>query len=194
MLNNNLSELNELGVLLFYNNKTNIVEAISVTNNSLDNVHHLTNGTSLLGKFKTDRQVQGKKVLEATGSNIEAIKVLATLNNMKDILVGKSLGGIMILNINPFVDKSQIILLPQITNNFSELLAEASKIAPAPIDDNFKTQKIKLADPFLNLYHQIIYSPFLGTNISTSVNKLTTIIQSADLGETTLSNDNAKLQ
>jgi hypothetical protein len=194
MLNNNMPELNELGVILFYNNKTNIVEAISVTNNSLDNVHNLTNGNSLLGKFKTNRQVQGKGILEATGSNIEAIKVLATLNNLKGVLEGKTIGGIHVLNISPFVDKSQIILMPQIIQNFNELLVEASKIADTPIEDNFKSQKIKMADPFLNLYHQIVLSPFLGTNISTSVNKLTTIIQSADLGETLPDNDNARLK
>lgn len=194
MMNNTIPDLDELGILLFYNNKTNIVEAISVTNNSLDNVHNLTNGNSLLGKFKTNRQVQGKNILDATGSNIEAIKVLTALNNLKDVLDGKSLGGIHVLHISPFVDKSQIVLLPQITKNFHELIVEASKIAPAPIEDNFKSQKIKIADPFLNLYHQIIHSPFLGANISTSVNKLTTIIQSNDLGETTLDNDNAKLQ
>ena len=73
-------------MLLFLNRTTNIIEAFSITTNSLKHIYKLGIGTSLLGKYKTDRQTQNIQILDATGTNIETMKVLFVLNNLKDVL------------------------------------------------------------------------------------------------------------
>jgi len=105
-LNSNLPELNELDTLVFFNNKTNEVEVVVLTNNSLDKVYNLGRGTSLLGKFKTDAQVRNLKIFEANGTRIELIKGLLVLNGITGAIKNSLLSHIQVLNLNPYENKA----------------------------------------------------------------------------------------
>lgn len=189
ILNKNIPELNELGILLFHNTQTNTIEAISITANPLYLVHNLGFGTSLLGKFKTDNQVQNKGVLKANGTNIETIKVLAALNNLKDILIGKSIGNISVINLDPDNDKGDFVALGMAINNFNMIMEEVGKKLKEtnvvmPID-NFRNKNIKVVDTFLDLYNRITLNPFVSNSLvrTWDLEKAKDIIKGFELGE-----------
>jgi hypothetical protein len=88
----NRPELLNAGVLLFKNNHTLALEAVSLTINLLDQVNNLGLGTTVLGKFHKDSELRSdKRIYEATTSHIEALKALLVLNNSKEILKDYSL-------------------------------------------------------------------------------------------------------
>lgn len=154
--------LSELGILLFHNTIHNTIGVVSVTNNSLDNIHNLGLGTSLLGMFKTDDQAQNLKILEASGANIEAIKVLIILNQLTKVIPNMKLSAIEILTSTPIDDRAQLIMLNSILPNFSLILNEVTKRFPnEPVVNNFANKQIGLADQFVVLYNKITNDPFL---------------------------------
>lgn len=196
MLNISIPELNQLGVLLFHNNKTNTIEAVSITINSLDNIHNLGVGDTILGKFKKNQQTQNKGVLRATGTNIETMKVLAVINELQDILSGQSIANIEVLNLNPVNDKSDYILIDKAVDNFNMLLSTASKATGNNHINNFQNGKLKVADKFLNLYQKITLSPFLNEAAKrTDMSRLSDIVNGFKLGNDNYPKDNnAKLE
>lgn len=187
--------LNALGILLFHNSSTGTIEVISVTNNSLQNIHNLGRGNSILGKFKSNIEVKNKNILEATGSNIEAMKVFFVLNQLKDVLKGKSIAAISVLKLDPFEDKGDMIMLKQTLNTFNALTSEVSKEQGSPVINSFQTKDLKLSDTFLNIYHKIMFNPYLSEGLTNSKDRiLANILTSHDLGERIPEDDNAKLQ
>lgn len=185
ILNSNMEELNQLNILLFHNSQTNTIEAVSITINPLNKIHNLGFGNSILGKFKTNQQTQNKDILSASSTNIEIMKVLATINNLKEPLLGQALAGISVLNLNPFNDKGDYILnINNAVNNFNQLIEESNKKATVLQENNFKNQNIKIADFFLDQYHKIILNPFFSNSIQNKgdISKLADLVRTFDVG------------
>lgn len=184
LLNNtNIPELAETGILLFRNNLSNVVEAISITINDLNQLNDLGRGNTLLGKFKKNEHLQNdNKVLKATTSNIETIKALVVINSLGKELKDIELNNIMVYN--PWSDKGDFVSLKRAVYNFDLLIDEVSKLMPS-MDKN----KIKVSDTWKTIYTELMDKT--KTNID---NNLRNDIESFKLNDETMKSANDKLQ
>jgi hypothetical protein len=185
LLNNQIGGISQLGVLLFHNNKNKAIEAVSVTVNELQKVYNLGDGTtSLLGKFKTDRQAEALNILPAKGSYIEAIKILSAISNLGDILKGSELGSVHVVSLTPFKQDADIILSNTIIQNFNTITAILNReLKDTHIKNNFINGKIKVIDKFDELYQKIITNTFAEVSSFNVGSKVSEVIAGFNLGE-----------
>lgn len=165
-LNSSLPELTELDTLVFFNNKTNEVEVVVLTNNALDKVYNLGRGSTILGKFKTNDQVRNLKLFEASGTRIELIKGLLVLNGITGAIKNCLLSDIRVLNLNPHENKAGWEFMNPLIENFNFLLSTLKQEYDTTIENNFVKNKVNLGDSFLSLYRKITENPELQSNTS----------------------------
>lgn len=167
----NRPELLATGVLLFKNNASLVIEAVSVTVNTLDQVNNLGLGNTILGKFYKNSEFKGNdKIWNASTSHIEIIKALTVLNNIPNLLEGYSIKDIKVFDLVSG-KASWSNNTENAYYNFDLLLKTISK--DVNVTNNFKT-KIKVATPFETIYANMLEAvKKLDNNVLTSsVNKI----------------------
>lgn len=194
--NNQIDGLSQLGILLFHNTRTHSIEAVSVTANELNKVYNLGDRTSsLLGKFKTDRQAEALKILPAKGSYIEAVKVLSALSNLGDILKGKKLKSIHIVSLAPFKEDADIVITKTITDNYNTITSVLNReLEGVSLKNSFINNKILLADPFEELYEKIVTNSFAEMSAFGVQDNVINILKSLNVGEETPTTAEEKLK
>lgn len=143
-------QLLNVGVIVFRNFRTSVLEAVSVTANDLKIVYHIGMGTTVLGKFSTDQMVQNdSKIMNSSGANIESLKVIAILNNMPNLFSGGlNLGAVYVYNqINDSANFSDVNTS---IYNFSKISKKLNVV------NNFESGKIKRVKLFNVVYSEIL--------------------------------------
>lgn len=96
-----LPKLEELGIAAIQHKRTGQIDFIILTSTfDLSRQINLGLGTSILGSFLKDHQVNDKVHLKATSGNIKLIELLCTLDECADDFSDWKLGDIRVMNIN----------------------------------------------------------------------------------------------
>lgn len=145
-------------MLVFKNNRYNTIEVVGLTANYLTNISNLGLGNTLLGKYRNNAVANAdKRILPATTSNIESIKMLSILNNIPEIFDGYTLSNIKVLNYITD-NKSDSENLDNLIYNFNQLYKIINKDGTLGIPNNFSSGKIKKSDFVDVLYREILYT------------------------------------
>lgn len=97
------STANSLGLMLFVNNITNVIDIIAISPDNLEHEHPLNHGKTLLGNVYSNTAVANQKDLPmATYGNIELMKIMAFLNFNADYFAQNNLRIGDIKQINAF--------------------------------------------------------------------------------------------
>lgn len=110
------------GLFVFQKEGTDIIEIVSITYNQPDKDVDLGKGKSLLGAFKTDAQIDNKKILRATNGNVDLIKTIMIVNNtpaLKNYKINKT------SSFNIWTQKGTSLYNEQLLYNFRELCINA---------------------------------------------------------------------
>lgn len=91
------STLNNLGIFIF--EKEGVTEIVDITNSELYTKVKLAKGTSILGTFVSDTEIDPRSIMDATNGNIELMKVLTYINEFSDLFSGTKINKIKVLNI-----------------------------------------------------------------------------------------------
>ena len=144
--------LDALGIIAFQNNMTKAIDFISLTSNKLDSIVKLTKGKTILGNYQADRMLfKEKGLLEATTTNIEALKIAMWINSHMDQLKSFdcSIGDMRIATTDLHNVKG--VNSKDVIRNYERLTRETG------VDFNIKD--IKHANPY-DLLLQRVFSVF----------------------------------
>lgn len=144
-----IDELTNIGVIGLENVKSGVVEFISITSENLSNLHNIGLGTTILGKFMTDREAYKYDIdiMPALVKHLETIKIFSVLNNMPEIFKNRKLGSIKIINY--LSGEAEIVNYTNALENFNLLAGKAKLI------NNFSNNVIKPIDMFDYIKHEI---------------------------------------
>lgn len=151
----NRSELTNAGILLFRNNLTLTIEAISLTINQLDQINNLGYGTTIVGKFDKDSiKRSDPNVWDASNAHIEGIKVMTVLNNIPDLLHNYTINKILVYDIGS--NNADWINTDSAIHNFGLLLNRVNK--DLDIRNNFAgyNPKIKMTPKIQSLKSELL--------------------------------------
>lgn len=168
----NRPELLSAGILLFKNNASLVIEAVSITVNTLDQVNNLGLGNTILGKFYKNSEFKGNdKIWNASTSHIEIIKALTVLNNMPHLLKGYAIKDIKVFDLI----SGKASWSNNIDNAYYNFDLLLKTIKPdIAVTNNFKSE-IKVLSPFETIYTNMLEAVKQLNNslINSSVNKIT---------------------
>lgn len=147
MLNESLAAMN---VIMLVNKSKKEIDFISLSPYPLENIINLGKGTTLLGRFKTNPQMELDTMsMKATIGNIELMKLMAIANSFTDTDLGDfTIGDLKSIN----VDSSEVVYSyinqEKLIHNYN-LLADASEV---------KRNGFRFTDPFVTVvrYYQSI--------------------------------------
>lgn len=156
MINESLTSMN---IIMLVNKSRKEMDFISLSPYPLDNVINLGKGTSLMGRFKTNSQMELDKLsIKASIGNIELIKLMAVANSFSDTDLGDfSIGELKTINI----DKSEVVYSyinqDKLIHNYN-MLADAAGL---------KRNGFKFTDMFTTVmrYYQSIANNDLQTRL-----------------------------
>lgn len=154
LIDNNIFTNQDLFV--FRNNTYNTIEVVSLTTNNLNVIHSFGLGNSLLGKFRTNIEAgKDQKIDKASTTNIEIIKALAVLNNTPELFKNHKLSNIKVLNY--MNDRADTANIENLVYNFNQLYKVSNKNGELKQLNNFESKNIKLAEPFDEIYKEIMH-------------------------------------
>lgn len=154
LIDNNVFTNQDLFV--FRNNTYNTIEVVSLTTNNLNTIHSFGLGNTLLGKYRTNTEAKkDQKIEEASTTNIEIIKVLAILNNTPELFKNCKLSNIKVLNY--VSDRADTANVENLIYNFSQLYKLTNRNGELQALNNFDSKNILLAEPFDELYKEIMH-------------------------------------
>lgn len=135
-----IPELLDLGIFLFQNKVTGLVEAVRVTDKNIRTEISICDGSTVLGKFVTNNQAQHMSTvqpLKASIGNVQLIETMAALNQVAPMLQQFKLAAINI--INPHLGQRDTADLHILRKNFKYLITKAD------VENNFD-KVITIAD------------------------------------------------
>lgn len=135
-----VDKLLDLNTIVMVNDSfgTPQIDVIVLSNNDLTKRLNVGKGTSLLGKFYTDKELEvNNKIIHASMGNIEAIKGLVILNNLKSVLGDYKIGEVKVLN--PAFKQAIATPMNKLRENFDLLTQKADIKNNIGADRNFLT-------------------------------------------------------
>ena len=115
-------EADNLGIMMFRNKKTNIMDIVSITSNDLDGIVPLNIGSTILGNTISDNIAKrDPKILPSNNSSIEFMKLATFLNENSDKLSdnGISMGLLRVYSVNKY--EANGITYDDLKYNFGKL-------------------------------------------------------------------------
>lgn len=148
-----IPKLRDLGILGILNEQTHQIDFITISyHNGLNTPYSKFGlGTTLLGKFETDRSAKNKpNILAATTGNIELMKVLFAINEIPDLFNGIFKVG-NILAINPSESSATKASQKELLTTFNSLVSHLN------IKNNI-SDSIEFVDQFTILQQNFLSS------------------------------------
>ena len=119
----NLPQLTNQNIIAFLNTDTHQVDLIDICHDDLFTEHGFHLGTTLLGKWMTDREaLQDKNTLKSLTGNIQLMKVMNIINNLPAIFQNKDVKVGNIRIVNPYLNQSTQAARIELFSNFNRLI------------------------------------------------------------------------
>lgn len=156
--------MNSLGILIFKN--SNRCEIVTLTDKALRVTQNLGEGTSILGKTKSDKYVDSRKILPAMTGNMELMKVMIYISQHEDVFKDMKITGIKVLN--PKNGTEETVLNSQLIDNYNALVEEnrasgAKRINQLLFATDFESL-VKQAEDKVNGLEQLLENGGAGKN------------------------------
>ena len=151
-----------MGIILLYNPKLKIVDVLNVTGQDITADYKLPYGTTILGNFKSDSQVNDDNIIKANNGNIELLRSMLIVNdilNNNNSLNGYQIGMFKLLYHTGQRSFHQNI--EKLKYSFNALLTEVNKLNKASgkptIKNNFNEITFeKYEDRIARIFESII--------------------------------------
>ena len=163
----NLPELLDLGIFLFQNKNSGIVEVVRVTTDNIRTEINISNGSTVLGKYASNEQARkefGQKLLSSSIGNVELIETIIAINKVIPSLSSFKLSGINI--INPALGQRDIADTKNLIKHFKWLASKSGII------DNF-SEKVQIANAW-EIMEDSITSLLTDPDIDDTLRQITT--------------------
>ena len=102
-------------------------DLISLSNYNVDNTINFGKGDTLLGRFKTNNQVElDHNIMKGTIANTELIKLMSIANAFSDTdLSNYTIGNLQVININSRQRIDSMLISDKLEYNYNMLLKNA---------------------------------------------------------------------
>ena len=139
-------ELDDLGILCFFNERTKAFEFVSITSNKLNEKIPLAIGPSILGQFLQRKATYtDTKLMDSNVKNVEFMKIASFINKYSDKFKDGSIGMIRVLN--PVRTELDGIDYETLKYNYSKLCHQSKTV--------YKLNSIKEVDPTILVFQKI---------------------------------------
>lgn len=139
-------ELDDLGILCFFNDRNKTFEFVSITSNKLNEKISLAKGPSILGQFLSRKDTyKDTRLMESNTKNIEYMKIAALMNKYVDRFKEGSIGLIRV--VNPHTYQVDGIDLETLKYNYSKLCYQTKH--------KFSLNAIKSVDPTILVFQKL---------------------------------------